>query len=524
MTEQAAPPLDHSRGERADLAAWLAVIAGALGAFMAMLDISITNSALPTIQGEIGATASEGTWIGTSYLVAEIVATPLTAWLARMLGLRRFLLIAAALFTGFSVACGLAADLNSMILSRVGQGLAGGTLVPTALTIIATRLPPSQQAIGISAFGAAALLGPLTGPLLGGWITEHFSWRYAFFINIPVGVGLVVLLMLGLPKGKGDWHELRNADWVGIAGMSIGLGCLTVLLEEGHREQWFESPLIWRLALFATIGFVMVGWGQVKAKRPVLRLALLGIPSLAISVAMMLMMGGLMFGTTYVVPQFLAAVPGYNALQAGQVVFMSGITSTIMMLSFPVLSAKIGVKNLVIIGLPFMAASAYASSHLTVDSDGSAFTASQLLLGVGSSITSFALQQISLSSIAMDEADDASALFMAARNLGGSIGLAIIATVQDWRLEVHRWQLHSSIGANGVDVQDYIAQSTASWGGGPEGTQTAYRMLDGRITLEAVVMAFNDVFLMLSCGALIILPIIFFLKPLKPVAGVSAMH
>ena len=281
--------------ERADITAWLAVIAGSLGAFMATLDISIVNASLPTIQGEIGATPSEGTWIGTSYLVAEIIVTPLTAWFARMLGLRRFLLIAAVLFTGFSMMCGLANDLTMMIIGRTGQGLAGGTLIPTALTIVAIRLPPRQQAIGISLFGVTVLFGPLSGPLIGGWITETFSWHYAFFINLPICITLIILLIVGLPKVKGDWHELWNADWYGIAGMVLGLGALTVLLEEGHREQWFESALIIRLAIVSTIGFAMIIWSQFRASRPVIRLALLRERSLAASVVIMMMMGLLLF-------------------------------------------------------------------------------------------------------------------------------------------------------------------------------------------------------------------------------------
>lgn len=174
----AAPP------QRADLGAWLAVIAGNLGALMATLDISIVNSALPTIQGEIGASGTEGTWIATAYLVAEIVIIPMAGWLQRMLGLRTFLLIAAGLFTIFSVVCGIATTLPMMIIGRVGQGFTGGAMIPTAQTIIAQRLPRSQQPIGIAVFGVTAILGPVLGPLVGGWLTENISWHYAFFLNI----------------------------------------------------------------------------------------------------------------------------------------------------------------------------------------------------------------------------------------------------------------------------------------------------------------------------------------------------
>ncbi|WP_296218641.1 MFS transporter, partial [uncultured Sphingomonas sp.] len=187
ISPAAAPP------ERADMSAWVAVAAGTLGALMATLDISIVNSALPVIQGEIGASGTEGTWVATAYLVAEIVVIPMAAWLQRLLGLRTFLLTAAGLFTLFSVVCGTATTLTMMIIGRVGQGFTGGAMIPTAQTIIAQRLPPRQQPIGIALFGVTAILGPVVGPLVGGWLTENISWHYAFFINVPICAVLVTM-------------------------------------------------------------------------------------------------------------------------------------------------------------------------------------------------------------------------------------------------------------------------------------------------------------------------------------------
>ncbi|HET8613318.1 MAG TPA: MFS transporter, partial [Sphingomonas sp.] len=245
-------------GERADAAAWLAVAAGTLGALMATLDISIVNSSLPTIQGEIGASGTEGTWIATSYLVAEIIIIPLSGWLERLLGLRTFLLIAASLFVSFSMLCGFSNTLPMMIVGRVGQGFTGGALIPTAMTIIATRLPRSQQPVGNAMFGATAVLGPVIGPVLGGWLTENVSWHYAFFINLPVGIALIALLLLALPHQKARLDLIGEADWLGILGLALGLGGLTVVLEEGEREQWFSSPLIQWLTAVMALGFILL--------------------------------------------------------------------------------------------------------------------------------------------------------------------------------------------------------------------------------------------------------------------------
>lgn len=247
---------------RADAAAWTAVAAGTLGAMMATLDISIVNSSLPTIQGEIGASGTEGTWIARAYLVAEIVMIPLSGWLEKLFGLRTFLMLASGLFTLFSVVCGLSTTLTMMIIGRAGQGFSGGALIPTAMTIIAQRLPRSQQPVGNALFGATAILGPVMGPVLGGWLTENLNWHYAFFINLPVGIALFALLLIGVPARAIKSELIREADWFGIFGLALGLGGLTVVLEEGQREQWFASPDIRWLAALSLFGFALLAWGS----------------------------------------------------------------------------------------------------------------------------------------------------------------------------------------------------------------------------------------------------------------------
>src|ERR1700684_3705522 len=236
----------------ASISDWIAVWAGALGALMATLDISITTAALPQIQGAIGANGTEGTWISTGYLMSEIVMIPLAAWLTRVFGLRSFLLTNTVLFTVFSVMCGLSHSLTQMIIGRIGQGFAGGAMIPTAQTIVRTRLPPHQMPIGMTLFGLIVLTGPLLGPVMGGWLAENIDWSWCFFVNVPVGVALVALLYAGLPKGPPDWPQFVNADWLGIVGLSAGLSSLTVVLEEGQRERWFDSPM----AVWVTVGSV----------------------------------------------------------------------------------------------------------------------------------------------------------------------------------------------------------------------------------------------------------------------------
>jgi len=500
---------------RADLAAWLAVVAGTIGALMATLDISIVNSSLPTIQGEIGASGTEGTWIATSYLVAEIVVIPLTAWLQRLFGLRTLLLWAVSLFSAFSMLCGLSDDLGTMVVGRVGQGLTGGILIPTAMTIIATRLPPMQQPVGIAFFGATAILGPVVGPLMGGWLTENLSWHYAFFINLPIGVFLIGLLLLGLENEKLRLEELFNADWLGILGLIFGLGGLTIVLEEGNREEWFASTYIVLMTAMAVMGFLLLFAGQIVARKPVIKLSLLLNRAFGSVFVMSLALGAVLYGVAFVIPQFLAAIAGYNALQAGQIVAISGVPSMIMMMMVPILLRHIDVRVAVTAGLLILGTSSLLDAALTTQSGGEEFILSQLLRGTGQILVMLFLNQSAIRSVPPSDAADASGLFSAGRNLGGSIGLALLGMLQDQRLHFHERSLESAISANSLMGQDFIAAN----GGG---TAAAIK-LQQIIAQQALVITYNDVFHVVGIGVLCVLPFVFLLRPIKFKQAV-AMH
>ncbi|WP_443026526.1 MDR family MFS transporter [Sphingomonas sp. IC-56] len=512
-------PAGRAQVQNADLGAWLAVAAGSLGALMATLDISIVNSSLPTIQGEIGASGTEGTWIATSYLVAEIIIIPLSAWLERMLGLRTFLLIATTLFTAFSVMCGLSTNLTMMIIGRVGQGISGGALIPTAMTIIATRLPPHQQPIGTAMFGVTAILGPVLGPLIGGWLTENISWHYAFFLNVPVSAVLITLLLVALPHEKARLSEIRQADWLGIAGLALGLGGLTVVLEEGQREQWFESELILQLSAVTILGFALLFAGQFLARRPVIRLKLLLDRQFGSVAVMAVVLGMVLYGTSYVIPQFVAIIADYNALQAGYVVLLAGIPSLVLMAFTPLLMRYIDIRIAVAFGLLVMALSCYLDTTLTAESTGSAFTDSQLLRGVGQIFVMLFLNQAAIRSVPPEQAGDAAGLFNAARNIGGSVGLALLATVQEQRSYFHARRIEESMAANSIAVQDYVAGMAQS----VRGQAAALRNIGGMISREALVMTYNDMFWLLAVGILCVTPLVLFLRPL-PSGGPVAMH
>ncbi|ATJ85435.1 MDR family MFS transporter [Ralstonia solanacearum] len=508
-----------ANGPRADAAAWAAVAAGTLGAMMATLDISIVNSALPTIQGEIGATSTEGTWIATAYLVAEIIIIPLAGWLEKLLGLRN-LLLATGLFTAFSMLCGVAGTLPVMVIGRAGQGFTGGVLIPTAMTIIASRLPRAQQPLGTALFGSTVILGPVFGPVLGGWMTTQLSWHYAFFINLPVCLVLAALLLLGMPHEKPRLALLREADWAGIAGLGLGLGGMTVVLEEGQRLQWFTSPEIRWLAAMSVLGFALLGWGQARARAPVIRLGLL-LDRQFSAIAVMAIAGSMaLYGTAYVIPQFLVGIAGYDALQSGWIVLLSGLPMIVLMPLMPVMLRRLDVRLAVGCGLVVLALSAYIETGLSPLSTGRSFAASQLMRGVGTVLTMMFLNQAAIRSVPPSQASDASGLYNALRNLGGSIALACIASLQEQRLWLHSRRIEDTLPANAAAVQDYVAGQVHLLG-----SQTAALLsMEQTIQVQALTMAYADLFWLLTVAILLVVPLVVFLRPLPTNAGPVAAH
>jgi MFS transporter, DHA2 family, multidrug resistance protein len=508
---------DHRNASVTD---WIAVVGGALGALMATLDISITNSALPQIQGEIGATGTEGTWISTGYLMSEIVMIPLAAWLTRVFGLRMFLLSNTLLFTVFSIMCGFSHSLPQMIIGRIGQGFTGGAMIPTAQTIVRTRLPPHQMPIGMTLFGLIVLLGPLLGPVLGGWLAENIDWSWCFFVNVPVGVALMLLLYAGLPKSVPDWHQFVYADWLGIVGMSAGLSSLTVVLEEGQRENWFDSRMIFWLSVLALAGIATLCVSQFTAKRPVVRLSLLANKSYASVIFIVFTVGAGLYCVSYLLPQFLAGIAGYNAEQSGGIMLLSGLPAFAMMPILPRMLAKVDARLMVIAGLLAFAISCMLDISLTAQSVGHDFYASQILRGVGQMLAMMPLNQASMSAVSREEAGDAAGLYNMARNLGGSVGLALLGVYIDRRNAFHDAVIRDSVTANSLIGQEHLAATSAGFAA--QHGDTAYAHLQalgqlaGEMQQQASVITFSETFYVLGVALLLCIPLAMFLKKPAP--------
>ena len=510
---------------------WIAVIGGALGALMATLDISITNSALPQIQGEIGATGTEGTWISTGYLMSEIVMIPLAAWLTRVFGLRMFLLSNTVLFTAFSIMCGFSHSLPQMIAGRIGQGFTGGAMIPTAQTIVRTRLPPHQMPVGMTLFGLIVLMGPLLGPVAGGWLAENIDWSWCFFVNVPVGVALMILLYVGLPKSIPDWHQFVNADWVGIFGLSTGLSSLTVVLEEGQRDNWFDSRMIFWLSILTVVGIATLLVAQYTSKRPVVPLRLLANRSYASVIFIVFTVGAGLYCVSYILPQFLAGIAGYNAEQSGGIMLLVGIPMVLMMPLLPRLLGKVDARLMVIAGLILFAVSCLLDVTLTAQSVGHDFYASQVVRGFGQVLAMMPLNQASMAAVSREDAGDAAGLYNMARNLGGSVGLALLGIYIDRRTALHDAAIRDSVSANSLIGQDHIAATSASFlaqhGDPAYAHMQALGQLAGEIQVQAAVITYSETFWVLAVALLLCIPLSLLLRkppPMTAGAGSSGGH
>jgi DHA2 family multidrug resistance protein len=501
--------------------------AATIAAFMSFLDITVTNASLPQIQGSIGASGTEGTWVGTAYLAAEVVMIPLTAWFGRLLGLRLYLTSAVILFTVFSVVCGFSGNLTQIIIGRVGQGFAGGALIPAGLTIAATYLTPAQKAAGLSVYATVTVLAPVLGPPLGGWLTENLSWHWIFFINIPLGAMLITMTMLGLDKEPIRREELARADWIGITGLAAALASLTIVLEEGQRQNWFESNEIIYLTLLALAGFALILWSQIRTDHPVLKLRLLRSRSFAATIICAVTMGGAPFAVVYLIPTFLGAIAGYNAQQTGIVSVYSGITSFLFMPLFAFMLTRVDIRWMVGSGILLYAIATLMDVTITAESVGLSFLVPQLIRGGAQMMATLPLSQAATANMPPEDIADGAALFTVARNLGGSTSLALIGVLIDRRVHFHTQQLGEAITANSLIGQQRISD----FAGGliREGADAGYahmqalRMIGGEMQRQALVMAYADAFWIIGIGMIISLPAVFFIRQ-KLGAGGPAAH
>ncbi|NWC06556.1 MDR family MFS transporter [Pseudomonas sp. G1002] len=469
---------------------WIAVMSVMLGAFMAVLDIQITNSSLKDIQGALSATLEEGSWISTSYLVAEIIMIPLTAWLVQLLSARRLAVWVSGGFLIASLMCSMAWSLESMIVFRALQGFTGGALIPLAFTLTLIKLPEHHRAKGMAMFAMTATFAPSIGPTIGGWLTENWGWEYIFYINIPPGLIMIAGLLYGLEKKDSNWDLLKSTDYLGIVTMAVGLGCLQVFLEEGHRKDWLESSLIVSLgtvALLSLITFVIV---QMSKPNPLINLRILGNRNFGLSSISSLGMGVGLYGSIYLLPLYLAQIQNYNALQIGEVIMWMGVPQLFLIPLVPKLMKYVSPKWLCTLGFGLFGLASFSSGVLNPDFAGDQFNRIQIIRALGQPLIMVTISLIATAYIMQKDAGSASSLFNILRNLGGAIGIALLATLLDARTKTYFDYLREAIVPTNPQVAERMARLAETFGS----ETAALGKLSEIAHQQAQIMAYNDAF------------------------------
>jgi DHA2 family multidrug resistance protein len=513
--------------DRASTITWIAILAAMIGSFMAILNIQITNASLLDIEGGIGTGVDNGSWISTSYLIGEIIVIPLTDYLSRVFSFRRYMLGSAALFAAFSVACAFSHDLPSMIAMRGLQGFAGGVLIPMAFTLILTKLPKGQQPIGLAMFALSVTFAPAIGPTIGGYLTENYGWQSIFFVNVLPTIVMVIALFFTLEQQPAQLKLLREGDWAGIATMAIGLSSLQAVLEEGNKNDWFQSPFIVKLAIVALVSLTAFVWIELTVAKPLIRLRLLKGRNFGFGVASLTLVGFALFGSVYIIPAYLGQVQHYNAEQIGQVLAWTGLPQLILIPLVPLLMKRFDTRYVAFAGLVLFAASSFMNTTMSLDYAGDQLFLPNVVRALGQALVLTPLTSVSTADIAPQDAAASSGISNMFRNLGGAIGTASLATFITKREQFHSNIIGQSVTLGREEVQSRIAQMTAYFQAhgitdAAIAKQQAIIALGNVVKRQALVLSFSDAFAVLGIVLTLAALVLLLTKRPKTVGGAGA--
>lgn len=500
---------------------WLTVFGGVLGAFIAVLNIHITNASLKDIVGALSATLEEGSFISTAYLTAEIIVIPLTGWLAQVVGLRRYILWNTALFMAATFLCALAQDLYSMLVFRALAGLVGGTLIPLSFTLILTLLPPAKQPIGMGMFALTATQAPSIGPTLGGYLTEQFGWQSIFYLQLIPTAAMFFILWRGLRPVAANPALLKAGDWRGIALMAVGLGAMEIVLEEGNRNDWFETDWILRGALLAGACLLAFVWVEFSARNPFINLRLLARRNFGLANLVNIVLGLGLYGSVYVLPLYLAQILGYNAMQIGTVMMWVGLPQLIVVPIVLRLMKVVDPRHLIAIGAGSFGLSCLMNIHMSPDYGYQQLMVANIVRGLGMPFIMVPLSVIATAGIEQAQVGSASGLFNVMRNLGGSVGIALLATFISVRQRFHSDHVVENVSLYQPATVERLAamqERFASLGADAALAQEqALRALAAIARRDSSIMAFNDAFYVIGAAFVVSLVFVYLMK--KPQAA-----
>ena len=528
-TETRAP----SAASGASATPWLTAVLVAFASFMEVMDTTIANVVLPYIAGDMGVSDDEASWVVTTYLVANAMSLTASPFLARRLGRKAFFLTCLALFTVASIATAEAWSLDSLLLFRIFQGLAGGGMVPVSQSILADSFPPEKRGQAFALFGVAVVVAPVVGPTLGGWLADSFSWRWAFLINGPVGFIALVLIAVVLPKPAGTEEERRRArqagfDLVGLVLVATFLGSLEIMLDRGLEDDWFGSSFIVRTAVVCALAFVlMIPW-EMSRRNAMIDVRMVATRQFGACFVVMLATGAILLATTQFLPLLVQSDFGYTATWAGLVLSPGGLVTMAMMFVVGALSNKVQPKYLIIAGAIVIAFSMYDLTSVYADLGFWFFARSRMVLGVGLPLIFLPILTASFYGIPPGKTDMVSALINAARNTGGSIGVSLASNVLAHREQFHQSRLVEQVIPSSPQYQHTLQQATqyflAQGSSLAHAQSQAFAWIGQQLQAQASYLAYADVFWVLTLLALMAVPLALTLRRVRLGDGAAIAH
>lgn len=481
-----------------------------------IIDTSIINVSLDHIRGSLSAGYDEATWAITAYLVSNAVVIPMAGWLARLIGRKNYQIASIALFTVSSLLCGSAWSLNSLVFFRVLQGIGGGGLVPISQSILLESFPREKHGTAMAIFGMGAMLGPIVGPLLGGWITDNWSWRWIFYINIPIGILSIIMNIAVIKDPPYMQRQKMKIDYWGLLFLAVGLGSLQYVLDRGEGEDWYGSPLIIAFTVISVVALVLLVINEYYSERPIVNLQVFKDRTFTSGATVMFFVFLNLFGSIVLLPVFLQMLMGYTSFHAGLVLGPGGIATLFSMPIAGKLVHKTNPKRILVVGISICALSTFMMSRFSLTTDFWTFVWPRVLLGLGMGFTFIPLTTLTLSHIPKERMTDATSVYNLLRNLGGSVGIAFTTTILSRRSQLHQTRLVENLTpydpAYGA-AHDGVSSYLHSQGLPPAGADS---LLYRELVRQSTTLAFTDAFLVICVLILCVLPLVFLMQRAAP--------
>lgn len=507
---------------------WLIAVAVMLATILEVLDMTIANVALDHIRGSLSAGVDEAAWVMTSYIIGNAIVIPLTGWLSSVFGRKRFFLFCIATFTISSLFCGSAPTLEALVFFRVLQGLSGGVMMPLSQAILMETFSAKEQPMAMAVWGLGMMLGPIMGPIVGGWITDNYSWRWIFYINIPMG-GIAFFLLAAILV---DPHYIKRArmhiDWFGLALLVIGMGCLQVALDKGEREDWFESNFIVTLSVMSILSLLLFVVRELRTPTPIIDLRVLRNRSFAVgTIFTTIVMFGL-YGTYILIPLYCQLISGYTPFLAGQVLSIQSLGTFASIMLAGRLFHRFDPRLLVAIGCVSAGIGTWDMTYFNPAIDFWGIAAPGFLRGVGSGLIFVPMTTLTLSAVAKEQMGNASALYNMVRTVGGGIGIALLIAFLSRGTQTHQAYLTAHIHPYNPELmQRFMAinnGSMPSWAGSDLQTNSFLHLLYGEVQRQSLLMAFVDDFRLIAFLFFLLIPVAFLMRRPQVLGGSAAAH